>query len=63
LRLVAKGAGADPDALARGFLGLREVFGDDLPRSERFVAEVAAALRGLEHGARITAQRYVAGAG
>jgi fructuronate reductase len=52
----------DPDALARGFLGLREVFGDDLPRSERFVAEVAAALRSLvEHGALTTVRRHVAG--
>jgi fructuronate reductase len=61
---VARGAGRDPDALAHAFLGLREVFGDDLPRSQRFVAEVAAALRALtEHGARITVQRYVADAG
>jgi fructuronate reductase len=63
-QVLAKGAGADPDALARGFLGLREVFGDDLPRSERFVAEVAAALRALiKHGARLTVRRYISDPG
>ncbi len=63
-RLLAIGtqAGADPEALVAGFLGLREVFGDDLPREARFVREVSAALGALvERGARAAVAECVAG--
>jgi fructuronate reductase len=40
-------ARGDPEALARGLLGLRAVFGADLPRDSRFVDAVVASLRDL----------------
>ena len=47
----ARAAGTDP----RGFLAVREVFGEDLPRCEGFVEQVADALQSLhDHGARKT---------
>jgi fructuronate reductase len=47
LRTIAAAAGADPAALAAGFLALREVFDDDLPREERFTAAVTGWLASL----------------
>jgi fructuronate reductase len=40
LRARADGAGRDPDRLAEALLGIRQMFGDDLPREERFTAPV-----------------------
>jgi fructuronate reductase len=62
-RLLAIGAGAgrDPDRLAAGFLGVREVFGEDLPRDPRFRRELGAALRAvIESGARAAVAACVA---
>jgi mannitol 2-dehydrogenase len=51
LRQRARGGGPDP----RPLLGFRELFGDVLPSSPRFLAEVEPALRSLcEKGARAT---------
>jgi fructuronate reductase len=53
LAAIAAEAGGDAHALARGYLSVREVFGDDLPRSPAFADAVAAALgRLLAQGAR-----------
>jgi fructuronate reductase len=63
-RLLAIGAdaGADPEGLVAGFLAIREVFGDDLPRDPRFVRELSAALASLiERGARAAVAACVAG--
>jgi fructuronate reductase len=50
---IAARAGEDAGALASGFLALREVFGDDLPRDQRFIDEVTGWLCALlERGAR-----------
>jgi mannitol 2-dehydrogenase len=50
----AKAAGRDP----RPFLGMREIFGDDLPQSSVFVEEVSKALRHLyDDGAMATLER------
>jgi fructuronate reductase len=58
---IAAGAGSDPAALAAGFLALREVFGDDLPRAERFTAAVTAWLASLlAKGARATVADCIA---
>ena len=60
-RAIAAGAGSDPAALAAGFLGLREVFGDDLPRDERFAAAVSGWLERLHAiGARATVAECIA---
>jgi fructuronate reductase len=62
LRTIAAGAGSDPAALAAGFLALREVFGDDLPREQRFTAAVTAWLDSLlAKGARATVAECIAG--
>jgi fructuronate reductase len=53
-------AGGDPGAIVDNLLGVRPVFGDDLPAAVRFRDEVHAALAALiTHGARATVQRYV----
>ena len=53
--LATKG-GADPTAL----LSLHELFGEDLPRSQAFVAEVSRALRSFyEKGAMATLENYI----
>ena len=53
---------ADPAGLVAGFLAVREVFGDDLPREQRFVDAVTAALRSLiERGASATVADWTAG--
>lgn len=53
LAAIAAEAGGDANALSRRYLSVREVFGDDLPRSPAFADAVAAALgRLLTQGAR-----------
>ncbi len=62
-RAIAR-AGGDPEGLAAGFLAIREVFGNDLPRERRFAAELTEGLRSLiERGARATVAGYAEGAG
>jgi fructuronate reductase len=52
---IGAAAGGDPDALARGFFEIGEVFGTDLPGQERFAAVVTAWLAALlARGARAT---------
>ena len=60
---IAAGAGADPAALAAGFLALREVFGDDLPRRSALrPARSTDWLRALvERGARAAVSECNAG--
>ena len=56
LHRAAKAAGKDP----RPFLGIREIFGDDLPQSPVFVEQVGEALRSLyDEGARATLAKYI----
>jgi fructuronate reductase len=53
---VAGSAGRNPDALVKGMLGIREIFGDDLPRNEEFVSTVTVHVSSLfENGALRTA--------
>ena len=48
----------DPAGLARGLLGVRAIFGDDLPAAEPFARKVAAWLKTLYHdGAACTVSR------
>jgi fructuronate reductase len=47
LRVLADGAGRDAGAMADALLGVREVFGDDLPKSAEFRDRVAAHLTDL----------------
>jgi fructuronate reductase len=62
LAAIGSGAGGDAAALAAGFLGVREVFGDDLPVEPRFTGGVTVWLRSLmERGARATVAACVAG--
>jgi hypothetical protein len=62
LAAIGSGAGGDAAALAAGFLGVREVFGEDLPAEPRFTGAVADWLRRLmERGARATVAACVAG--
>ena len=57
LAAVAGEAGDDPATLARGYLALREVFGDDLPGNPAFVDAVTGALQSLfARGARRTVE-------
>lgn len=52
---IGAAAGGDPEALARGFLKVGEVFGTDLPREERFTASITGWLGSLlSSGARAT---------
>ncbi len=58
LAAIARDAGPEPRALADAYLGVREVFGDDLPRQAPFVDAVGRSLASLrEHGARATVER------
>lgn len=60
LKALAEGAGGDPAQVALQLLGVREVFGDDLPRQEAFVAGVTTHLAELlRHGSAITVARAV----
>ena len=53
-------AGGDLGAIVDALLGVRAVFGDDLPAAARFKDEVSTALAALlAHGARATVRRYV----
>jgi fructuronate reductase len=55
LRRLADEAGLVAERLAPALVGVREIFGDDLPRDPRFADPVTAALRSLvERGARAT---------
>jgi fructuronate reductase len=57
----ARAAGGEPRGIAANLLGVRAVFGDDLPRADAFRDEVAAALAALlRTGARATVERYAA---
>jgi fructuronate reductase len=57
LASIGAAAGNDASALARGYLAVREVFGDDLPRNPAFVDTVTSALgRLLTQGARRTVE-------
>jgi fructuronate reductase len=58
LRALADAAGPDAARLSAALFSVREVFGDDLPRDERFTGPVAAALARLfALGARETVRR------
>jgi fructuronate reductase len=62
LRAIGARAGGDPEGLVTGFLAIREVFGDDLPRDPCFRDELTAALVSLiERGAWATVAASVAG--
>jgi fructuronate reductase len=53
-------AGGDPGAIVDALLGVRAVFGDDLPAAAPFRDELRAALAALiAHGARATVRTYV----
>jgi fructuronate reductase len=55
LTAIAAAAGRDPEALARGLLAVREIFGDDLSTDPRLKAAVTPALSSLlERGAART---------
>ena len=57
---ISAGADGDPEALARGFLELGEVFGADLPREERFTTAVSSWVASLmTRGARATIAQCV----
>lgn len=47
LKSIASAAGRSPDRLAHGLLRVREIFGDDLPRSEQFRAALVGHLASL----------------
>ena len=60
LRDRASRAGRDPARLAEAFLGIRAMFGEDLPREERFTGPVTRALASLlERGAAATVREAV----
>jgi len=55
LRQIADSAGNSPDALVKGLLGIAEIFGGDLPRSDAFISVTTEHLASLfEHGALAT---------
>jgi fructuronate reductase len=61
-RTITARAGSDPAALAAGFLALSEIFGDDLPREERFTAAVTGWLGTLiAQGVRAAVAECIAG--
>jgi fructuronate reductase len=64
LATIARDQGPDARTLARSYLAVREVFGDDLPRAPAFVDAVGEAFESLcERGARATVEsRYGAAA-
>jgi fructuronate reductase len=52
LRNIAGTAGRNPDALVKGMLGIRGIFGDDLPRNDKFVSNLTGHVASLfEKGA------------
>lgn len=57
LRSISESAGASPVRLVDGLLAVTEIFGNDLPRSERFREDLTAHLSSLfQNGALKTAQ-------
>jgi fructuronate reductase len=55
MRAIAERAKGSPETLARGLLGLREIFGDHLPQSDAFATQVIEHLGSLfENGALAT---------
>jgi fructuronate reductase len=61
-RTITESAGGSPAALVDGLLGVAEIFGDDLPRSGAFRAELIGHLSSLLHrGAIETTRRVCAG--
>ncbi|GLK56803.1 fructuronate reductase [Methylopila capsulata] len=59
LRAIADAAGPVAERLAPAMIGVREVFGDDLPRDPRFVEAVTRALARLyDRGAAATVAAY-----
>jgi fructuronate reductase len=57
---IAREARGDPQALARGMLSLRAIFGEDLPTDPRFTGQVMSWLRELfANGAARTVARAV----
>ena len=62
LRTITKSAGGSPAAIVDGLLGVAEIFGDDLPRSDAFRAQLIGHLSSLLHrGAIETTRRVCAG--
>ena len=62
LRTITDSAGGSPAAIVDGLLGVAEIFGDDLPRSDAFRAELIGHLSSLLHrGAIETTRRVCAG--
>ncbi len=60
LLFLGKQAGSSPEALANAYLGLHEIFGDDLPDNDAFRREVINHLTSLHKiGARQTVRRVV----
>jgi fructuronate reductase len=61
LRELADGAGGSAENLAGALFGVREIFGDDLPKDPRFTEAVTANLTRLyERGARRTVSEFEA---
>jgi fructuronate reductase len=59
LAAIARDAGPDPAAIAAAYLGVREVFGDDLLRVPAFAGAVARWLERLyRQGARATLEQH-----
>ena len=58
---IGKKAGSDPERLVGEFLKVREVFGDDLPADDRFVASVSRALSVLINDGAIRSFGRIAG--
>ena len=62
LRAITDAAGGSPTAIVDGLLGVAEIFGDDLPRSDAFRADLIGHLGSLFHrGAIETTRRLCAG--
>jgi fructuronate reductase len=60
LRIIADAAGNAPSKLTDGFLNVREVFGDDLPRNERLRSVLTGHLASLfRYGARETVRNAI----
>lgn len=50
-------SGGDPQRLVQGFVGLREVFGEELPRRPGFLRQLEQAVRGLQQDGALGAVR------
>jgi fructuronate reductase len=61
LRELAERAGGSAENLAGALFGVREIFGDDLPKDPRFTGAVTANLARLyERGAKRTVSEFKA---